>query len=314
VEVTSVDYQAKDFIETEQGLLFAVVADGREQGRVLCFLRYAYLGRQWQKLATNNANAYLQRAFPDFLYYSPLLDTHLHAVDEDQIVRHYQPKAVLQQLLQEETDDPAIMDLQALCGLLQANHLDIDEFGVTGSLLVGMQDRNSDIDLVCYDRATFHQARNIIQALIAKDRCQALNDTDWLSAYRRRACDFALDDYIWHEERKYNKAIFNQRKFDLSLLANPPVENERRFQKLGFVHIQTSVVDDHYGYDYPAEFTIDHPEIASVVCFTATYVGQAKTGEQIAVAGQLEVDDEGRRRIVVGSNREAIGEYIRVIR
>ncbi len=308
------EYQAKDFIETEQGLLFAVVADGREQGRVLCFLRYAYLGGQWQKLATDNANAYLSRAFPDFLHYSEVLDTHLHAVDEEQVVRHYQPRAVLQQMLQEDTTDPVILDLQALCGLLQANHLNLEYFGVTGSLLVGMQNHGSDIDLVCYDRATFHQARNIIQALIARNHCQALNDGDWLSAYQRRACDFALDDYIWHEQRKYNKAIFNQRKFDLSLLASTAVDGERYFQKLGFVHLQTEVIDDHYSFDYPAEFVISHPEIDSVVCFTATYVGQAKAGERIAVAGQLEVDDQGRQRIVVGSNREAIGEYIRVLR
>ncbi|MGY6278352.1 hypothetical protein [Methylomonas sp. MgM2] len=308
------NYQAKDFIETEQGLLFAVVSDGLECGRVLCFLRYAYLSGQWRKLATDNANAYLNRAFPDFLHYSEVLDTYLHSVGENEIVRHYQPKSMLQQLLQEETTDPVILDLQALCELLEVNRLELDHFGVTGSLLVGMQNHGSDIDLVCYDRVTFHQARNIVQALIAKDRCQTLNDEDWLSAYQRRACDFALDDYIWHEQRKYNKAIFNQRKFDLSLLVPTPVENQRRFQKLGFISVQADVVDDHYGFDYPAEFVINHPEIERVVSFTATYIGQAKAGEQIAVAGQLEIDDRGRKRIVVGSNREAIGEYIRVLR
>ena len=307
-------YQAKDFIETEHGLLFAVVADGTEQDRVLCFLRYARLSGQWQKLATDNANAFLCRNHPDFMHYSDILDTHLHAVDEARIISHYRPRTVLQQMLQTETTDPVIRDLQALCELLQANRLDLDQFGVTGSILVGMQNHASDIDLVCYNRAAFHQARNIIQALIARDQCQTLNDDDWLSAYQRRACDFALDEYIWHEQRKYNKAIFNQRKFDLSLLAAAPIDNERRFQKLGFVHVQAEVVDDRHGFDYPAEFALNHPEIDSVVCFTATYTGQAKTGEQIEVAGQMEVDDQGRRRIVVGSNREAIGEYIRVLR
>lgn len=35
-------YQAKDFVATDQGLIFAVVADGVEDGKVLCFLRYAH--------------------------------------------------------------------------------------------------------------------------------------------------------------------------------------------------------------------------------------------------------------------------------
>lgn len=114
---------------------------------------------------------------------------------------------MLQRLLNSETTDPVIPDLQKLCGLLQANHLPLEQLGITGSVLVGMQRHTSDIDLVCYDRASFQQARNIIQFLISKDHCQTLNNDDWLSAYQRRACDFALDDYIWHEQRKYNKAI-----------------------------------------------------------------------------------------------------------
>lgn len=307
-------YKAKDFVLTEQGLLFAVVADGLEYGKVRCFLRYLYRSGQWQKVGTDQANAFLRAHFPEYLHYSTVLDTHLHAVDEALVSQHFQPRQVLQALLQEETGDPVIKDLRNLCALLQANHLELRQFGVTGSILVGMQNHASDMDLVCYDRATFHRARNIIQALIAKDQCQALNDDDWLSAYQRRACDFALDDYIWHEQRKYNKAIFNRRKFDLSLSLPAAVEDDRQFQKAGFVRIRAEVIDDSLGFDYPAEFVIDHLEIASVVCFTATYVGQAKAGERIEASGQLEIDQQGRRRVVVGSTREAIGEFIRVLR
>ena len=307
-------YQAKDFIQTQQGLLFAVVDYGLEQHKVLCFLRYVCRNGQWQKVGTDDANALLKAHHPGFLHYSEQLDAHLHAVPESLITQHYQPKSVLNHLLRQVADDAVIKDLQALCGLLEANHLDLNYFGVTGSILVGMQNHASDMDLVCYDRETFHQTRHIIQALIAKDQCQMLNQDDWLNTYQRRACDFALDDYIWHEQRKYNKAIFNQRKFDLSLLT--PTENHhlRQFQKAGFVKIQAKVVDDSLSFDYPAQFSIAHAKIPSVLCFTATYVGQAKVGEWITVAGQLEIDDLGNQRIVVGSSREAIGEYIRVLR
>ncbi|MCK9607240.1 MAG: hypothetical protein M0R33_12430 [Methylomonas sp.] len=307
-------FKAKDFVMTRQSLLFAVVADGLESGKILCFLRYLHRNGQWQKVGTEQANTFLNEHFPEHQHYSAVLDAHLHAVDEAKVSQHFQPQPVLQELLQLETADPVINDLRKLCGLLRANHLDLHQFGVTGSILVGMQNHGSDIDLVCYDRATFHQTRNIIQGLIAKDQIQALNDDDWLSAYQRRACDFALDDYIWHEQRKYNKAIFNQRKFDLSLILPTSIADDKQFQKVGYVCIQAEVVDDSLGFDYPAEFVINHPEIASVVCFTATYIGQAKEGERIEVAGQLEIDEQGRRRVVVGSTREAIGEFIRVVR
>ena len=76
--------------------------------------------------------------------------------------------------------------------------------------------------------------------------------------------------------------------------------------------IETTVTNDQYAFDYPAEFGIDHPSIASVVSFTATFNGQAQNGERILVAGQLEEDQSGYQRMV-GSSREARGEYIKLL-
>ncbi len=307
-------FLAKDFIETAEGLLFAVVAAGVEDGRVLCFLRYQHRDGCWRKLDSDTANQYLSLQHPEYLHYSPVLDAALHGVELQRIVRHYQPRQVLQQLLAMEPADAVIADMQQLCHLLSEHRLTMANVGVTGSLLVGMQKHSSDIDLVFYDRELFHRARLIVQDLIAHNRCQALSDEDWLSAYQRRACDFPLDDYIWHEQRKYNKAMINQRKFDLSLVVPVAESTGNGGRKLGFSTIEATVSDDDCGFDYPARFAIDHAEIAEIICFTATYCGQAQRGERVAAAGQVEVDADGCRRIVVGSSREAIGEYIRVLR
>ncbi|WGS84171.1 hypothetical protein [Methylomonas sp. UP202] len=307
-------FRPKDFIETAEQLIFAVVADGLEAGRILCFLRYAMLDGAWRKVDSDTANAHLAAHYPQYLHYSARLDARLHAVPETAVTRHYHPRHSLRGLLEVEPADPVVADLQSLCALFRRHGLDLDQFGVTGSLQVGMQKHSSDIDLVCYDREIFHRARNVVQCLIAEDYCQVLDDADWLEAYRRRACDFALDEYIWHELRKYNKAMINGRKFDLTLLA-PMLESEtREYRKLGAIELQARISDDFHAFDYPAVFSIDHPQADSIVCYTATYCGQAQTGEVVAVAGLLEVDDTGRRRVVVGSNREALGEYIQVLR
>ena len=305
-------YQAKDFIETTQGLLFAVVMAGVEAGKVRCFLRYIQIDQHWQKVNTETANQYLVTNFPQYLFYSNQLDAQLHGVELSQIVSHYSPQKSLQILLQQVPNDPVIADLQQLCGLLVEQGIDLQQIGITGSCLLGLQNHHSDIDLVCYHRSEFQRLRNVVQSLIASNDCQNLADADWLEAYQRRNCDLSLDDYIWHEQRKYNKALINQRKFDLSLLVPSQTAN-CQFQKLGLIKLQAKVIDDQFSFDYPAEFLIDDAEIERVVCFTATYSGQAVNGEQIAIAGQLEQDQFGAKRVVVGSNREAEGEYIKVI-
>ena len=73
------------------------------------------------------------------------------------------------------------------------------------------------------------------------------------------------------------------------------------------------MVADTYAFDYPAVFKISHEEYEAIVCFTATYTGQALAGELIEVSGKIEQTQTGLKRIVVGSTREAVGEYIKVI-
>jgi predicted nucleotidyltransferase len=126
-------------------------------------------------------------------------------------------------------------------------------------------------------------------------------------------------DYLWHERRKTNKAFINGRKFDLSCSHaicknNDSVHSEATsYQKCGAITLQCTVIDDTHAFDYPAEFKIDHEQFDAIVSFTATYTGQAMKGETVEVSGIVEQTPQGVKRIVVGSSREAHGEYIKVI-
>ena len=305
---------SKDFIETAEGLIFAVVSQDIEQGKVLCFLRYVKNSPGWKKVTTEPANAFLKQHYPDYLHYSPVLDAHLHAVAIDRIVKHHQPKQRLQQIMQANQQDKIERDLFRLCDLLQQQGLDLTKIGITGSLLVGVQKQSSDIDLVCYGRDVFHQCRAITRELIEQEKLQELNDNDWQQSYQRRSCDLSFADYVWHERRKTNKAVINGRKFDLNFIDELKRSEATSYQKCGVITLQCTVIDDTHAFDYPAEFKIDHEQFDSVVCFTATYTGQAIKGEVVEVSGIVEQTQQGVKRIVVGSSREAHGEYIKVIR
>lgn len=306
-------FEAKDFIETQEGLIFAVVASGLENGRVLCFLRYAKTGSGWLKMSTDQANQLLAASHPDYFYYSERLDAQLHAVPVGKICQHHQPKQRLQSILSARSSNPVESDLYHLGGLFGKKGLDLTAMGITGSILVGLQNDGSDIDLVCFDRTVFHQCRILIRDLIQSAHLQALHDADWRDSYQRRTCALNFADYVWHEQRKFNKALVNGRKFDLSLV-EPVIKPQpsETYQKNGQIVVRCRVIDDHNGFAYPSELTIDHPQIMSVVSFTATYTGQAMKGELIEISGTLETSSRGLR-IVVGSSREAPGEYIKVI-
>ncbi len=129
-------YLAKDFIETAEGLVFAVVESGLEQGKILCFLRYIKNQQAWQKLNTQQANQYLTDFYPQYLYYSQAKQAHCHALSPADIFQHHQPKNRIASLMQQENTDLIEKDCIKLCSLFQQQGLDLNEIGLTGSLLI----------------------------------------------------------------------------------------------------------------------------------------------------------------------------------
>jgi uncharacterized protein len=314
-------YLSKDFIETAEGLCFAIVQSGVERygqnEKVLCFLRYIRLDNNvnncWQKVNSDAANAYLKHYFPQYLHHSDILDADMHGVEIGDIARHFKPRERLQQIMASIQRDQVEQDLFDLCFLFQQNGLDLSQIGVTGSVLIGVHQSASDIDLVFYEREHFQKARTIVADLIEHKKLSVLGERDWHESYARRACELRLEDYVWHERRKFNKALINSRKFDLNLIVKPVIASNLQFNKCGALVIKCKITDDRYSFDYPAIYEIDHEEIGTVVCFIATFTGQAVDGETVEISGLLEQADDGGKRIVVGSSREAPGEYIKVI-
>jgi predicted nucleotidyltransferase len=306
-------FSPKDFVETAEGLLFAVVNPGLEQGKALCFLRYVNEGGFWRKQATEEANAFLRKHHSHYLHYSAVLDASLHAIAVERIVRHHQPRQRLKQIMQAACLDPIERDVFVLGELLRRQGMELDEIGITGSVLAGVQKETSDIDLVCYGREAFHRCRASVRALIDRNCLQDLAEDHWRESYSRRNCTLNYQEYVWHEKRKFNKALVNGRKFDLGLIESKEPGRQERYRKLEPITLICRIADATRAFDYPSVYRIEHETIAAIVCFTATYTGQAYAGELVEVSGMLEQNADGIRQIVVGSSREAHGEHIRVI-
>lgn len=306
----TMNYLPRDFLETAEGLLFAVVDGLPEDGKVLAFLRYGAAG----KLSTDAANALLRASHPAYLHHSRRLDARLHAVPIVKVLRHHRPRARAQELLASGAADAIEAKLLRLLGLLQDAGLPLAAVGVTGSLLVGRQTPTSDLDLVVYGREHFFQARAIVRRLTDAGELQSLGEADWREAYRRRGGELSLAEFLRHERRKGNKGVIDGTKFDLALIVeDAEPEAPAIWRKTGPAVIRANVLDDRRSFDQPARYAIGHPAIVEVLCFTHTYVGQAVTGEVIEAAGIVERAGDGRQRLIVGSSREAWGEYIRVL-
>lgn len=307
----------KDFIQTQEGLIFAVVSYQAHTGKVGCFLRYIAEGEQWKKVDTEQANQLLLQHYPHYLYQSDQFDASFHAVEIKDIVEHHQPEKRLTAVLQREARDHIEHKLQQLVPILVRFGADIEGLGLTGSMLIGQQQANSDIDFVVYGRNEFQKIRRAVQQAVDEGLLENLSMELMEDNFNRRAGELSFDDFTWHENRKFNKAAIDGTKFDIGMvcLLDEFEHDKKQYQKQGTRTVITKVVDDHRAFDFPAIYLVDDEMTPEIVSFTHTYVGQAKAGEVVEVSGAVECDiATGKCRLIVGSTREAEGEYIKVSR
>lgn len=88
-----------------------------------------------------------------------------------------------------------------------------------------------------------------------------------------------------------------------------PVRQERGID-LRHCTITARVTCADLAFDNPAVYEIDHPIVSKILCYTHTYTGQALTGEMIEARGMMEEIGD-HRRLVVGTSREPVGEWMR---
>lgn len=310
-------YLPKDFIETAEGLIFAVVSYHPHQQKIGCFLRYIKNEGGWQKIDTEQANRLLTRHHPQYLFKSKQFDAEFHAVKPADVLVHHQPEQCLKHLLARPPHDELEEKCHHLIEILTQNGVNTDSLGLTGSMLIGQQKKGSDIDLVVYGREAFHQTRLAVKQAIAEKKLSSLDLSLMKDNFQRRGGSLNFDEFAWHEARKYNKAAIDGTKFDIGMVSLPEevVVDHHHYIKQGISTLKAMVIDDKQAFDFPARYLIDNEMTPEVISFTHTYVGQAQKGEWIEVAGAVECDSaSGQRRLVVGSTREAIGEYIKVCR
>ncbi len=294
----------RDFVMTRDGCIYAV--SGYENDvRAECILRYVPAedgnrvspsGTRYKKYDFADAFAWVREHKPEYLDL-------VHRVPLADIARVLKPE--------EQAADIAKRDPRA-ARLFSQFHLPPMSYGCTGSLLAGLENEASDIDMVVYGSAWF-LAREQLMAAVKAGRIPPMSEAMWQKVYRKRVPDISFDDFVLHESRKFNRGEFEGTYFDLlysrgydNLHSVPPITLGRKTKKMT---IEAKVTDASLAFDSPGIYKVDHEEIDMVLSFTHTYCGQCFTGETLEAQGVVEEHGD-RKWLIVGTTREAHGEYI----
>lgn len=293
----------RDFVEDREGCLYAV-SNYDNADRVGCILRYVpdadgertnLSGRRYRKYDFAESFAWVREHKPAYL-------DSVHRVPYCDVARVYKPE--------EEVGKVAARNARVR-RLLSHFNLPKGSFGCTGSLLCGLENAASDIDLVVYGDAWFSAQRQLRQ-LVGAGVIPGMSTAMWRKVYDKRVPEISFDAFVLHEQRKWNRGEFEGTYFDLLYTrsyGNLDAVPAGKGTVLGRATIEATVTDASLSFDSPAAYSVDHDEISRVLSFTHTYSGQALAGEVIEAKGVVEEHGD-ERWLIVGTTREAKGEYI----
>jgi hypothetical protein len=293
----------RDFIEDKEGWIYAVSTYDNAD-KIGCVLRYVpdaegerlhASGTRYKKYDFEDAYAFIARHKPQ---YADLLQR----IPYSDVKRVWKPDEELTQIARRH---PRVQKLVDLFGLPYGT------VGCTGSLLCGLENDASDIDMVVYGQHWF-TAQALVRQGILDGKFEGLSADMWKKVYEKRKPEIPYDQFVLHEQRKWNRGQIEGTYFDILFTRSYDELNHVHLGKgtvIGKQTIEAKVTDASLSFDNPAIYKVEHESVNRVLSFTHTYSGQALAGETIEARGVLE-QHGNERWLVVGTTREARGEYI----
>lgn len=319
-----------DTFVTTDGFILNTFGYEHPPDRVNAFLKYIpsefknlfhikYLAKTWkyegnelfraEKLYTaQNYQIFLQTLksnFPDYVYFYPFRGKNIISVKLSSIKKVYIPRTCLNILHQTELRDSFQQSTLDLVDVLSSNSgVPTRDFGLHGSVALGMYTEESDIDLVVYGFHNYHKVEATVQELVRTGQLDYLMNNR-LDAYRKCRARYRGKVFMYNAVRSPDEIHADYGKF--------------RFKPIRRVRFQCTIQDDHEGIYRPSVYKIANydpvqgdPLLSKdetprlVVSMIGCYRNIARTGDKVRVAGVLELvedleTEEHFHQVVVGS-------------
>lgn len=321
-----------DFIETLEGLIFDVKSLVHPPDRVVAYLRYIEDPsgdrkrgeRTYIKVySLSEREKILRGSYPQYLFYDPVFGEHLEGVPKDLISKLYQPTEKVSELLNKPNLDRFETQAIEFTRLLyDSSGLPFGKLGLSGSILVNLHTKESDIDLIVYGREnciTIHEAlRQLIRRRNSMVSSYGLEDLERLHEFRSKDTWMPLEDFLRTERRKFSQGRFKGRDFFVRFVLDWDEVNEkygdRLYRPAGYAKIEAQIEDDTDSFLTPCRYAIskarilegtEAPSPKEIVSFRGRFCEQAKKGETVIAQGKvekvIEKNGAGYFRLILGA-------------
>ncbi|MHA2283397.1 MAG: nucleotidyltransferase domain-containing protein [Promethearchaeota archaeon] len=310
-----------DYIETKKtSLIFDVKGLLHPHDRKICFLRFyphpegdrVRKGVKFKKVYNlDERYSLIKNFFPKYSFYSKELDIKIQGVYNNDIKKIYTPRDCLQNLI--EKDDLSNVEKRSknFCELcIKKGDLSKDSIGITGSIMVGLNKEDSDIDIIIYGTETSLKFQEkLIDMFGESNQFRRYNLDEYKSHYNWRVggSDISFKEFMRTEQRKLHQGMFHEQEFFIRYIKSPEEWNgnfyDYQYKNYGRIKAKVLVTDSTDSIFTPCSYKIkalkvldkesnlkkiNHKNILEINSFRARFCEHAMEGETVIVEGKLE--------------------------
>lgn len=327
-----------DFLEDLDNWMFCVVGDVHPPNGFFVYPKYAPGNGPWRRgnlsfkrviekysmIELKKILDYFQEAKPDLVRFDNTLNVEMFFLPSTRIVKHYSCLQGLKNILEKDVKDNLerfLVDL--VYELSDRSKVDLEYFGVTGSILLGIHHEKSDIDLVVYGRENYWRVINVLGEFTSPRYDRSLQR--FATIYPISKSDAEKLALRVKHKRRYREVDFS-----IYGVRRPEELNERYgdkvYRMIGLAKARLKVIDSRdscftpsiYSVEGIAELGSHRYIVEKLTCYDLTYTALFHEGDILEVYGKLEevLDKKNNNRfysILIGSFEAAGKEYVRLL-
>ena len=293
-----------DYIQTSEGLLFAVKGSKHSEGLVVGILRYlpdpdgdrvlddVKYKRVYDISSTTD---YLRENHKEYINYIPRIGKELQSVPVSKIVQYYEPRERLNGILANPESEVELVLADFVNALSEKSGISSGNFGVSGSLLVDLQTEGSDIDLNVYCKDETHRVYDaLVEMRKTLDWVKPLEGDLFESVLKSRWGDtgLSLDLFSGIESSKVLHGLVHGREYFVRLLI---ADDDSVSQPIKRTTIKARVIEASRSIFNPCIYGVTQLSgdtgdlnVIELKSYRGKFTEQANEGEIVEARGTLE--------------------------
>ena len=309
-----------DYVETkEDHLFFDVKGLHHPNDRKICFLRFipdiegdrVRHGISYSKIYDlQQRYTIINEKYPQYSFFSQEMDMILQGVKNKDIKKVYSPRDFYKSVNSKQNLTEVEKISRELCTLfVDLGNIPENMIGITGSPMIGLNTKKSDIDIIIYGTQTSLQFQEKMQNIFKKNNdIQKYNMDEYKKHYDWRVggSDIRFQDFLKSEQRKLHQGKYQGVEFFIRYIKSPRDWEgdyyDYQYKNMGRISLIAEIIDSTDSIFTPCTYKIKCSKIlesdtnisnwmsaiTQINSYRGRFCEQAKDGEKTLVDGKIE--------------------------